>query len=351
MARDERRRPHGAPAMRRARLLAAVLIATAAMAAVATATAAAAARRRPHPPRQRRRGPPSSTRPATRATRATPASLASRRTARRPPTRRKARPRSRASPRRARRRPRANRPAPSRRRARRRPSGPPRSARPASPAPPCPASPGSAPTSPPATSALGTAYWHSRSTATELRVDVANTGQAAARFALLYTLPAGVTDAGTEGCAPAGGQSYRCSAWTARAGAGWSMRIKVRVDGDAWKRMPLMGSVQVTASAPGSRRGTRQPGLRRALPARPADRRHQPGRHRGQLRVRRPGRHAAGAAAQHRLGHGVRCDRGGPARRREPWRGRSTTAHRSRGGPGACSAASARARSGRSLCR
>ncbi len=56
----------------------------------------------------------------------------------------------------------------------------------------------------------------------------------------------------------------------------------------------------------GSGRGTRQPGLRRALPARPADRRHQPGRHRGQLRVRRPGRHAAGAAAQHRLGHGVR---------------------------------------------
>jgi hypothetical protein len=98
---------------------------------------------------------------------------------------------------------------------------------------------------------LGTAYWHTRSTTTELRVDVANTGQAAARFALLYTLPDGVTDAGTAGCAPAGGQSYRCSAWTARAGAGWSMRIKVRVDGDAWERMPLMGSVQVTASAPG----------------------------------------------------------------------------------------------------
>ena len=98
---------------------------------------------------------------------------------------------------------------------------------------------------------LGTAYWHARSTTTELRVDVANTGQTAARFALLYTLPAGVSDAGTEGCVSAGGQSYRCSAWTAPAGAGWSMRIKVRVDGDAWERMPLMGSVQVTASAPG----------------------------------------------------------------------------------------------------
>ena len=98
---------------------------------------------------------------------------------------------------------------------------------------------------------LGPAYWNARSTTTELRVDVANTGQAAARFALLYTLPDGVSDAGTDGCAPAGGQSYRCSAWTAPAGAGWSMRIKVRVAGDAWKRMPLMGSVQVTASAPG----------------------------------------------------------------------------------------------------
>jgi hypothetical protein len=98
---------------------------------------------------------------------------------------------------------------------------------------------------------LGAAYWHASSTTTELRVDVANTGQTAARFALLYTLPDGVSDAGTDGCASVGGQSYRCGAWTARAGAGWSMRIKVRVAADAWKRMPLMGSVQVTASAPG----------------------------------------------------------------------------------------------------
>ena len=252
MARDERRRPHRAPAIAarvrgrpdgrpdRHRRAGRRRHGRRRHGRVATAPAAGAPARAAQPTAPGDPGDP-----------ATPATPASRRTARRPPTRRRARPRSRASPRRARRRPRANRPAPSRRRARRRPSDPPRSARPASPAPPCPASPGSGPTSPPATSASARRTGTPPSTATELRVDVANTGQAAARFALLYTLPAGVTDAGTEGCAPAGGQSYRCGAWTARAGAGWSMRIKVRVDGDAWERMPLMGSVQVTASAPG----------------------------------------------------------------------------------------------------
>jgi hypothetical protein len=98
---------------------------------------------------------------------------------------------------------------------------------------------------------LGPSYWDSGSTDTELRVDVANTGQAGGRFSLLYSLPDGVTDAGTAGCAPAGGRSYVCTAWTAAAGDRWSAKIRLRVAGDAWKRMPLMGSVQVTASANG----------------------------------------------------------------------------------------------------
>lgn len=98
---------------------------------------------------------------------------------------------------------------------------------------------------------LSPSYWNTASTLTELRVEVANTGQTSGRFSLLYTLPSGVTDAGTAGCASAGGRSYLCTAWTAGAGDRWSMRIRLRVAGDAWKQMPLMGSVQVTASANG----------------------------------------------------------------------------------------------------
>jgi hypothetical protein len=94
------------------------------------------------------------------------------------------------------------------------------------------------------------AYWSSPATVTTLRVTVENTGSAAERVQLHYTLPAGVTDAGTRGCSSTGGGSYRCEAWAVAAGARWSTRITVRVAGDAWKSMPLNGSVQVTATAP-----------------------------------------------------------------------------------------------------
>ncbi|WP_433315686.1 hypothetical protein ACQP0U_03370 [Micromonospora sp. CA-269861] len=77
-----------------------------------------------------------------------------------------------------------------------------------------------------------------------------NTGTTAQRIRLSYTLPVGLTDAGTKGCAAAGGGAYRCGAWTADAGARFSTVLRLRVAGTAWKQMPLSGSVQVIADAP-----------------------------------------------------------------------------------------------------
>ncbi|MEV0215134.1 hypothetical protein [Micromonospora sp. NPDC050695] len=98
---------------------------------------------------------------------------------------------------------------------------------------------------------LGGAYWNAASTAAALRVTVANTGTTAQRVRLSYTLPAGLTDTGTKGCTAVGGGTYRCGAWMAEAGARFSSVVRLQVTGDAWKQMPLSGSVQVAADAPG----------------------------------------------------------------------------------------------------
>ncbi|WP_327033002.1 hypothetical protein [Micromonospora ureilytica] len=98
---------------------------------------------------------------------------------------------------------------------------------------------------------LTEAYWNAASTAATLQVTVHNTGTTAQRIRLSYTLPAGLTDAGTKGCAAAGGGgAYRCGAWTAGAGVRFSTVLRLRVAGTAWKQMPLSGSVQVVADAP-----------------------------------------------------------------------------------------------------
>ncbi|MFF5177285.1 hypothetical protein ACFY2Q_04570 [Micromonospora sp. NPDC000316] len=99
--------------------------------------------------------------------------------------------------------------------------------------------------------ALPGAYWNAASTAATLRVTVANTGTTAQQIRLSYTLPAGLTDAGTKGCVTAGGGAYRCGAWTVGEGTRFSSLIRLRVAGTAWKQMPLSGSVQVIAEAPG----------------------------------------------------------------------------------------------------
>ncbi|MEV4618207.1 hypothetical protein AB0J74_05735 [Asanoa sp. NPDC049573] len=96
---------------------------------------------------------------------------------------------------------------------------------------------------------LGRSYWSRSSSATDLRVTVANTGSIVERVAMRYTLPVGVTDAGTPGCSLATGRTYVCGSWIAGPGLRFSASIRVRVAGDAWRKMPLGGSVDVTAGA------------------------------------------------------------------------------------------------------
>ncbi|MDG4793586.1 hypothetical protein [Micromonospora sp. WMMD1082] len=95
---------------------------------------------------------------------------------------------------------------------------------------------------------LPAGYWKAASTVTTLQVTVTNTGSASAGIRLTYRLPPGIADAGTHGCAAAGNREYRCAQWTAAPGARFSTRLRVRVDGDAWRGMPLAGSVRVTAT-------------------------------------------------------------------------------------------------------
>ncbi|MGN9807787.1 hypothetical protein ACTMSW_00305 [Micromonospora sp. BQ11] len=125
---------------------------------------------------------------------------------------------------------------------------------PAPPAAPRPDGPAASPVGVQVTTgdvALSPAYWNARSTVTSLRVTVTNTGRVAEEIRLAYTLPAGVTDAGTKGCAATGGGEYRCGAWTSGPGARFSTTLRVRVSGQAWRQMPLSGSVRVSASAAG----------------------------------------------------------------------------------------------------
>ncbi|MFI2709317.1 hypothetical protein ACH495_04190 [Micromonospora sp. NPDC018662] len=98
---------------------------------------------------------------------------------------------------------------------------------------------------------LTPAYWNADSTVATLRVTVTNTGGREEEISLGYTLPAGLVDGGTPGCVVGGGGNHRCGGWTVPPGARFSATIRVRVAGDAWRTMPLSGSVQVTAVAPG----------------------------------------------------------------------------------------------------
>ncbi|MEV4538831.1 hypothetical protein AB0J82_34165 [Asanoa sp. NPDC049518] len=96
---------------------------------------------------------------------------------------------------------------------------------------------------------LGWSYWSRSSSPATLRVVVTNTGSIVERLTMRYTLPTGVTDAGTAGCSLSGGRSYVCGSWVAGPGRRFETSIRVRVAGDAWRQMPLGGSVDVTAAA------------------------------------------------------------------------------------------------------
>ncbi|PTA48282.1 hypothetical protein [Micromonospora sp. RP3T] len=99
--------------------------------------------------------------------------------------------------------------------------------------------------------ALTPDYWNADSTVATLRVTVTNTGGREEQISLGYSLPAGLVDGGTPGCVDAGGGNHRCGGWTVAPDARFSATIRIRVAGDAWRTMPLSGSVQVTAVAPG----------------------------------------------------------------------------------------------------
>ncbi|HTF12010.1 MAG TPA: hypothetical protein VK659_27945 [Asanoa sp.] len=96
---------------------------------------------------------------------------------------------------------------------------------------------------------LGRSYWSRASSTADLRVMLANTGTIVERVTMRYTLPVGVTDAGTPGCTLAAARTYVCGSWIVGPGLRFSTSIRVRVAGDAWRKMPLGGSVDVTASA------------------------------------------------------------------------------------------------------
>ncbi|MFC7545199.1 hypothetical protein [Plantactinospora sp. GCM10030261] len=97
---------------------------------------------------------------------------------------------------------------------------------------------------------LSPQYWSAPATVVDLRITVANTGEVAESMRLGYTMPPGLTDAGTPGCATAGAEGWQCAAWTVAPGDRFSTRVRVRVAGDAWRRMPLSGSVRVSSTVP-----------------------------------------------------------------------------------------------------
>ena len=86
-------------------------------------------------------------------------------------------------------------------------------------------------------------YWRDPSTVATLRVTVTNTGLVPERLRLEYRLPAGLTDAGTPGCAAAG-DGWQCGEWTTAPGDRFTSLIRVRVGGTAWRQMPLSGAVR-----------------------------------------------------------------------------------------------------------
>jgi hypothetical protein len=96
---------------------------------------------------------------------------------------------------------------------------------------------------------LGSGYWSARNGIADLRITVVNTGRVPESVLLRYTLPPGVSDTGTAGCSAAGGRTYRCAARTTGVGARSTTHVRVRVDPDAWRQMPLSGLAEVVATA------------------------------------------------------------------------------------------------------
>jgi hypothetical protein len=93
---------------------------------------------------------------------------------------------------------------------------------------------------------LGPAYW-TGNRAGSFVITVQNTGNVPARATLRYTMPAGVTDAGTGACGHGSCQLDPLAPGTSR-----SLRVAVTVSADAWRHAPLTGRVDFSASSPGT---------------------------------------------------------------------------------------------------
>lgn len=93
---------------------------------------------------------------------------------------------------------------------------------------------------------LGPGYWTGNG-AGSFAVTVKNTGDVPARVTLHYAVPAGVTDAGTGACAHGA-----CLLDPLAPGTSLSLRVAIVVSPDAWRRAPLAGRVDFSASSPGA---------------------------------------------------------------------------------------------------
>ena len=158
-------------------------------------------------------------------------------------------------------------------------------------------------------------YWRDPSTVATLRVTVTNTGLVPERLRLEYRLPAGLTDAGTPGCAAAG-DGWQCGEWTTAPGDRFTGLIRVRVGGTAWRQMPLSGAVRVTATGPDAGDTAQDnEGFAVLFPPGPP----VPGillvRRGGGVRHQRWPHRARGPPGQHRQGGRRRTGRGAVARR------------------------------------
>jgi hypothetical protein len=97
---------------------------------------------------------------------------------------------------------------------------------------------------------LGPDYWTGNA-AGSFVITVKNTGNVPARTSLRYTVPGGVTDAGTGACGHG-----TCLVDSLAPGAARSLPVAIRVDGDAWRHAPLTGRVDFSATATGASAAT-----------------------------------------------------------------------------------------------
>lgn len=98
-------------------------------------------------------------------------------------------------------------------------------------------------------------YWTNGGAVAELAMTVINTGRVSERVSLTYTLPGGLRDTGDEDCA-AVDNTFRCPPRRLEAGGSSTFRTRLRITGDAWRRMPMAGTATATAIPTGDGTGT-----------------------------------------------------------------------------------------------